>query len=142
MSDKPDFPDKQADALRELNCRHDPVTGHVLLSFNGHAVRLVSAEQVESLLAILGKVRAEMQPPMSDTLSPDTIHATPPLDRLALVTQDDVPAVQGGAILSVRSSYFGWMSMEMRPAFCQQLASDLLGYVPLTPDVPPGTRFN
>lgn len=142
MNDKSDSPETAPEALRVLSCKHDPETGHVLLSLNGHAVNLVSVQQVESLLAILGKARSEMQPPLPDTLPPESLPPAPVLDRLALVTQDDVPPIKGGAILSVRSSYYGWQSMQLHPAFCQQLANDLLGFVPMSAEVPPGTTFN
>lgn len=143
MKNDPAQPKPAPQPLRSLNCIHDPQTGQVLLEINGESIVLLSARHLEGMLAALGQIRSEMQPPIPDTAPPpDPVHPRPVLDRMALATQGDMPAIRGGAILSVRSSFYGWQSMEMHPEFCRKLAHDLLGYAPLTPDVPPNVTLN
>ncbi len=146
MSDRTTPPESEPEpqALRQMGFCHDPATGHILLELDGHWVRLVSPQHLESLLSLLGEARSKMQPPIPASVPPPNPSIpSPPLDRLALATRDDIPATEGGAMLSVRSPFYGWQSMEMHPAFCRQLAHDLLGYAAaLSPDVPPGTILN
>lgn len=117
-----------AQPLQSLSYSQDPATGQAVLEINGHSIRLLSAQHLDTLLAVLGKLRSEMRPAHPDDVPPlDPQQPHPTLDRIRLATHGDVPAILGGALLSVRSSFYGWQSIELHPEGCRELAEDLMG---------------
>lgn len=83
---------------------------------------VVTAEQLEIAIAHLGALRSQMLPPVPDTPNQDRMLPleAPSIRRMGATTER-------GAMLQVRSSYFGWFEVYLTAEWCAGLVSFLQG---------------
>ena len=100
------------------------------IEINGAQIH-VTAEQLENAIAYLGLLRSNMIPAVPSSIPIDRRMA---LDFLQVERFGNTEnPIEGGAVFSARSLYFGWLQIHMSPEWCAGLVSYFQGINPAPP---------